>query len=176
MARGRNVIDQSIALEGVDGSVAQLRKMGEEGEKAAKKLTLQLRGALGCHNHLGCAQHAADLADDCGLDLSRWHTRHLAFAIAMLQDCRAHIVAVEPVALARASGREGGTVRAVEKTFQYGGRLASRIAGAEPVAFLQTGLHVVSFLLVDRALVLAQVALAIGRTAFPPMRAGETQS
>ena len=156
MARGRNVIDQSIALEGVDGSVAQLRKMGEEGEKAAKKLTLQLRGALGCHNHLGCAQHAADLADDCGLDLSRWHTRHLAFAIAMLQDCLAHIVAVEPVALARASGREGGTVRAVEKTFQYGGRLASRIAGAEPVAFLQTGLHVVSFLLVDRALVLAQ--------------------
>ena len=40
MARGRNVIDQSIALEGVDGSVAQLRKLGEEGETAAKKLTL----------------------------------------------------------------------------------------------------------------------------------------
>jgi hypothetical protein len=29
MARGRNVIDQSITLEGVDGIVAQLRKMGE---------------------------------------------------------------------------------------------------------------------------------------------------
>ena len=38
MARGRNVINQAIALEGGDEIVAQLRKMGTEGEAAARKL------------------------------------------------------------------------------------------------------------------------------------------
>jgi hypothetical protein len=38
MARGRNVINQSIALEGGDEIVAMLRKMGTEGEAAARKL------------------------------------------------------------------------------------------------------------------------------------------
>ena len=43
MARGRNVINQSIALEGGDEIVAQLRKMGEEGEAAARKLETAFR-------------------------------------------------------------------------------------------------------------------------------------
>ena len=43
MARGRNVINQSIALEGGDEIVAMLRKMGEEGEAAAKKLEAAFR-------------------------------------------------------------------------------------------------------------------------------------
>ena len=43
MARGRNVINQSIALEGGDEIVAMLRKMGEEGETAARKLEAAFR-------------------------------------------------------------------------------------------------------------------------------------
>ena len=43
MARGRNVINQSIALEGGDEIVAMLRKMGEEGEAAARKLEAAFR-------------------------------------------------------------------------------------------------------------------------------------
>ena len=43
MARGRNVINQSIALEGGDEIVAMLRKMGDEGEAAARKLEAAFR-------------------------------------------------------------------------------------------------------------------------------------
>ncbi len=43
MARGRNVINQSINLEGGDEIVAMLRKMGEEGEAAAKELERAFR-------------------------------------------------------------------------------------------------------------------------------------
>ncbi len=43
MARGRNVINQSIALEGGDEIVATLRKMGAEGEAAARKLEAAFR-------------------------------------------------------------------------------------------------------------------------------------
>ena len=39
MARGRNVINQAIALEGGDEIVAQLRKMGAEGERDKDKGT-----------------------------------------------------------------------------------------------------------------------------------------
>ena len=45
MARGRNVINQSIALEGGDEIVAMLRKMGEEGETAARKTSRAASGA-----------------------------------------------------------------------------------------------------------------------------------
>ena len=38
MASGRNVINQSIRLEGGDEILRQLRSLGEEGERSARKL------------------------------------------------------------------------------------------------------------------------------------------
>ena len=75
MARGRNVINQSIALEGGDEIVAMLRKMGDEGEAAAKKLeaalgrpVLQLQGEVPEDDVIRLAVQCAGAgADDVGL-------------------------------------------------------------------------------------------------------------
>ena len=93
-------------------------------------------------------------------NLSHLMTRN-TFAGAMFQDSLAHVVTVEPVALACVGGREGGTVGSVEEPLQQGGPFRAGVAGAQPWALLEDGLHVVPCPLVDQALMLTRIARAL---------------
>ena len=53
MASGRNVINQSIRLEGGEEILRQLRSLGEEGERSARKLEQAFGRVKGYSQALG---------------------------------------------------------------------------------------------------------------------------
>jgi phage terminase large subunit-like protein len=107
-------------------------------------LDLRPRGAPCRHYDFGRPQHAAQLVDDGGLDLSRRHATHGAGLRALLQDGLADVVAIQPIATA-SMGRARAEFLLIAPTVSLAHIAFSQALGMvdkDPDGFLPKRMHV----------------------------------
>ena len=112
---------------------------------------------------LGLAEHGAQLVDDGRLKLTRGHAADRARPSAMLQHRLADIVAVELAIIAGVRRREGGAIGPEQQPLQQRGRLGAGAGSTLAGALLQDRVDFVPNGAVDDGIMLAGIAIALGR-------------